>query len=167
MSRINIQHLAKAITKVQAMNSKDKENLVDELFLKQPNILGSVVALKNVGVSIKKIDFVLIIVLTCYQAMKESGIIWPVITIDDIDTQLNRYTGIVTFSDGLGENLKQKSVNQYIDNYPEAPLLAFVTDELNNWLKDNLAEESDKYLIFCATNMVNCISYIPLNTSLN
>lgn len=41
MSRISLPALSIAIQKIRAMSMAEKEHLVDELFLKQPNIFGS------------------------------------------------------------------------------------------------------------------------------
>ena len=51
MPRISLPALGTAIKKVRAMDMQDKERLADELFLKQPNMLGSVLALSQLGVS--------------------------------------------------------------------------------------------------------------------
>jgi hypothetical protein len=42
MSRISQNHLVKAIAKVRAMDTAQKERLADEIFHAQPNLLGSV-----------------------------------------------------------------------------------------------------------------------------
>ncbi|MDO8693467.1 MAG: hypothetical protein Q7J51_05165 [Sheuella sp.] len=75
---------------------QEKERLANELFLKQPNMLGSVLALSQISASFEKVGFALDILFTCFQAMKESGLSWPAITEEDHDKQLGRYVGILS-----------------------------------------------------------------------
>ena len=164
MSRISMPALGNAIQKVRAMNTQDKERLADEVFLKQPNMLGSVLALSQMGVSFEKIGLVLDILFTCFQAMKESGLNWPVITEEDQDKQLGRYVGIVKFSEDLSAGLANISMKQYIESHPEQLLFAFVTGELNDWIERSRFEKNDKYVMLSATNLVNCIAFVSMPT---
>jgi hypothetical protein len=50
LSRISSKALATAIVKVQAMNMKEKEQLTDEIHLRQPHMLGSCLVQKRFGV---------------------------------------------------------------------------------------------------------------------
>ena len=76
MSRISRNALVSAVTGVQAMDMKQKEQLADEIFRSQPNMLGSVLVLNRLGVSLQKIEFALNILFVCYKAMKASGLTW-------------------------------------------------------------------------------------------
>jgi hypothetical protein len=162
MPRISLPALGSAIQKVRAMNMQDKERLADELFLKQPNMLGSVLALSQMGVSFEKVGFALDILFTCFQAMKESGLNWPIITEEDQDKQLGRYVAIVKFSEDLGASFEQISMKQYIASHPEQLLLAFVTGELKDWLEHSTFEKNDGYVMLNVTNLVNCIAFVTM-----
>jgi hypothetical protein len=67
MSRISAQAMARAVCAVQAMDFSKKEALVDEVFRVQTHMLASVMAQKKFGVSLEKIDFLLQILLVCFQ----------------------------------------------------------------------------------------------------
>ena len=162
MSRISMPALGNAIQKVRAMNTQDKERLADEVFLKQPNMLGSVLALSQMGVSFEKIGLVLDILFTCFQAMKESGLNWPVITEEDQDKQLGRYVAIIKLSEDLSANLEHTAMKQYIESHPEQLLFAFVTGELKDWLEYSTWEKNDGYVMLSATNLVNCIAFVSM-----
>lgn len=127
MSRISMQVLSLAIQKIRAMSMGQKEQLVDELFREQPNMLGSFLVQKQMGVSFEKMEFLLEILLICFQAMKKSGLTWPLITEDEQDKQLARYVATVKFGEGLSASLQDLAMKQYIDSHPEQYLLAFVT----------------------------------------
>lgn len=163
MSRISHNALARAIATVRAMDMKQKEQLADELFRAQPHLFGSFLVQKQLGVSLEKMDFLIDLLLICFQAMKESGLIWPVITEDELDRQLQRYIAIVKFGDDLGKSLRDQSMLQYIEDHPEKELLAYVQVETANWLNRIVPEETDEYVMMAAANFVNCIAFVPMN----
>ena len=165
MSRISRNDLVSAITGVQAMDMKQKEQLADEIFRSQPNMLGSVLVLNRLGVSLQKIDFALNILFVCFRAMKASGLTWPTISEDDLDRQLRRFTAIAQFADDLNESLREDSMQQYIADHPEKELLAYVQTETAKWLAHIVPEEADKHVMLAAWNMVNCIAFVALHGS--
>ncbi len=157
--------MAKALTVAQRMDLQQKEQLADEVFRAQPNLLGSVVVLPQLGVALSKVDFAVEILFVCYLAMKESGLTWPVITENDQDRQLQRFVAITHFGDDLNDSLRERSMQQYIADHPEKDLLAYVTVETSNWMAHNVPEESDKYVMLAIWNLVNCIAFVALPRS--
>jgi hypothetical protein len=148
------------------MTTADKERLADELFRDQPNMFGSFLVQQQMGVSLEKMEFLLDILFICFQAMKESGLTWPLITEDEQDRQLGRYVSTVQFGDDLSAPLRERVMTKYITEHPEQELLAFVSVETANWLRRIVAEETDKYVILAATNFVNCIAFVPMPASM-
>ncbi len=74
-----------------------------------------------------------------------------------------RLPAIMKFSEDLTDpGLADTARAQYFADHPEAPLLAFVVNELSGWLQDRTRlgtqAESDKYVMSAATNIVNCIA---------
>jgi hypothetical protein len=57
MNRISHTALAQTVATVRAMDMKQKEHLADELFRAQPNLFGSFLVQKQLGVSVEKMDF--------------------------------------------------------------------------------------------------------------
>jgi len=96
--------------------------------------------------------------------MKESGLPWPLITEDDLDLQAKLFSTIARFGDDLSENLRTRSMLQYIEAHPEKELLAYVQVETANWLNRIVPEESDKYVMLAAWNFVNCIAFVSMKT---
>lgn len=162
MSRISPDSLVRAIAMVRTMDMARKEQLGDEIFRAQPHLFGSFLVQKRMGVNLVKMDFLLEILFICFKAMQESGLTWPVITEDDLELQLRRYMAIVKFGDDLNETMQLQSTQQYIADHPEKYLFAFVATELAAWLQRIVPEESDKYVMMAAMNMVNCIAYADL-----
>lgn len=154
--------MAKALIAAQAMDLQQKEQLADEMFRAQPNLLGSVVVLPRLGVALPKVDFAVEILFVCFLAVKESGLSWPVITEDDQDRQLRRFVAITRFGGDLDDRLRERSMQQYIADHPEKDLLAYVTAETSKWMARITPEESDKYVMLAIWNLVNCIAFVAL-----
>jgi len=80
MSRITVDNVAAAIRKVRGMSAKEKQALTDEIYLRQPHLLASCLVQSRLGIDPSAVEFLLNILLVCYQSMKESGLQWSVIT---------------------------------------------------------------------------------------
>jgi hypothetical protein len=163
MSRISRNALLRAIQAVQEMNNEQKLGLADEIFSSQPNMLASVLVLPQLGVSTAKQEFVLEILFLCFQAMKVSGLTWPLITEDEQENQLRRHNILLRFYASLdGESLRNSSVQQFVDGHSEQDLLAWVMTKCREWRMESVREESDKYVLQVAVNLVNCIAFVPM-----
>lgn len=170
MSRITIEHLAAAIGKVRSMSLVQKEALADEIYLSQPYLLASCLVQPKLGVKITDVEFLLNILLVCYQSMKESGLQWPLITEDEQERQMQRWVGAVDFSENVLSDIDSDNARkQYTSQHPEQPLLAFVLNETNQWLREiserNAAAESDKFVLMASVNLVNCIAGAPVRSA--
>ena len=165
MSRISMSILVSAIKKVRAMDIGQKEQLADELFRQQPNMFGSVLVQQQMGVSLEKMEFSLEILFICFQCMKESGLVWPLITEAEQDKQLARYVATVKFGEGLSPKLQDRGMKQYLESHPEQYLLAFVTAETNGWIGRIFSEDTDHHVMLAAINLVNCIAFVPMPPS--
>lgn len=144
------------------MNMSQKERLADEVFQKQPHVLASCLAQKRLGVCLEKMEFLVELMLICFQAMEESGLNWQLITEDEQERQLARFVGAVRFGEDLPANLRERAMAQYIEGHPEKELLAFVQLETTRWLQRIVPEESDKYVVLAAMTLVNCIAFAPM-----
>jgi hypothetical protein len=162
--RIPVAVLGAAISAVRAMDGAQKQHLVEEVSRQQPNMLGSFLVQKQMGVSYEKMEFLLDILLICFQAMKQSQLAWPLISEDEQDRQLTRYAATIKFGEDFSDTLQARLMQQYIDNHPEHYLIAFVHIETAAWLQRIVPEESDKYVMLAAANLANCIAFVPMAT---
>jgi hypothetical protein len=165
MSRITCDDLVRAVTRVRAMDAAQKEQLADQLFRVQPYVGASFLVQKQLGVSLEKMDFLVDILLICFQAMKESGQTWPLIAEDEQERQMGRFVATIHFGDDLPGRLREHALKQYIKAHPEKEMLAFVQVETANWLQRVVPNESDKYVVVAAFNFVNCIVFAPMPAS--
>ncbi len=163
MTRISEEALVTAITKVRMMSMNEKELLADEIFLRQPSMLASLLVLERFGVTFSKMEILTNLLFVCYQAMKESKIEWPLITEDDLDRNMSKFTKSVELWERQGKTLSMQALEDYVGPHPEKLLLAFVLDNVNCWLKEVEREESDRYVIMVAMSYVNCIAFVLLS----
>ena len=166
MSRITVDNLAAAIRKVRSMSLKEKEALAEEIHRRQPHMLASCLVQSRLGVEPAAVEFLLNILLVCYQSMKESGLQWPIITEDEQERQMQRWIGAVQFSEHAMGSAADGAREQYASQHPEQPLLAFVVSETSQWLREiserNAEAQSDKFVMMASMNLVNCIAGAPV-----
>jgi len=166
VGRISLEHVAAADRKVRSMQIAQKTAILDEIYLKQPNLLASCVVQTRLGADELTVEFLLNLLITCYVAMSESGFEWPLISETDQECELARTVGAVLFSEQLTDPTSAHAARaQYVDAHPEQPLLALVMRECTGWLKDvarrRAEKESDKYVMMASVNLVNCIAHSP------
>jgi hypothetical protein len=157
--KITIEHVGRAVVKLGEMSVAQKEQLADEIVREQRALFTSFLVQKKFGVSYEKMEFLLNILFVCFLAMKESGLKWPSITDDDVDACKTRYVESVKFGMDVDPQQSHELIVQYIAGHPEQALLAYVQVETANWLKRVNPEDSDRYVMLAAANMVNCIGY--------
>ncbi len=164
VGRISVEHVAAAVRRLKTLTLAQKTSLIDEIHIKQPNMLASCVVQAKLGADEQTVEFLLNILLTCYLAMAESGYEWPLITDVEQERQLGRMVGSVRFSEELADPAAADAARaQYIGDHPEPALLALVIHECNAWLLDlarrRAEKESDKFVLMASVNLVNCIAY--------
>ena len=158
--KISIARLGQAVAKLQAMNLTDKGQLADELAREQPELFASFLAQRKFGVSYEKMEFLLNILFVCYLSMKQTGLNWPAIAADEVYACMERYIESVKFGMDVDPELRHDLALQFVAEHPEQALLAYVQVETANWLRRVSPEDSDKYVMLAAVNMVNCIGYV-------
>jgi len=155
IGRISAEQVAAAIQTVQSMSLAEKVALTEEVFAKQPNLLASCLVQPRLGVAAENVDFLLNLLLVCFQAMKQSRHDWPVISEGAQAQQMQRLTGTVLFSEDIADPvLASQARAQYLTDHPEAPLLAYILHECNDWLQSltrrGAESETDKFVMIAA-----------------
>jgi hypothetical protein len=157
--KISLENVGVAVLKIGNMSLAQKEQLAEEIVQKQQTLFASFLLEKRFGVSYEKMEFLLNILFVCFLAMKESGLQWPKITDDDVDVCMTRYVESVKFGMDLNPAQSHELIIQFIAGHPVQALLAYVQVETANWLKRVAPEDSERYVLLAAANMVNCIGY--------
>lgn len=158
MASITGRHLADAALRVQRMTLQDRERLADDVHARQPNLLFSVLSLQRHGATLEQLEVVLNLLLVFHEAMKGSGLSWPLITEQVQERCLARVAGSVRFVEGLAPQLQTRAVSDAVGAHPERELLAYVfaTFEANGLL--GIRTDAEKFLMLAALNLVECIS---------
>jgi len=156
-ARITQNILVKAIRDVKCMGFSAQEQLIDDIYQEQPNMLASVLALQSSGVSFPDMDIALNILMVCFTAMKYSGDNWPQLTKDELERQMTRYRAQMDFTSDLAPEQKIQAMTKYVMTHSEPVLLAYVSAEISAWLERKPCSEEGKFVILCAGNFVNCI----------
>jgi hypothetical protein len=165
ISRISRASLVHAIAKVRAMDVRQKAELIAEVACNQPNIHACVLIQKYFGVSPERLNYLLYIMLVCFQAMKESELVWPIISVNEIDCHMPVYIRLVKCDARLATDARDKSLTRYIDDHPERELFAYVHEEIAHWLTTIVPDYSDKYIMIVAATIVTCIAHAPMTAT--
>lgn len=158
MSEFSLTLIADAIRTVERMSLAERERLADEIYLRQPNLLASVLVLHRMGVSLNQLEVPIFILLVVYQAMNASGLIWPVIQEDIQERCLQRLTGSILFSESLSPELRAQAEEQRTAGHRQRNLLAFVYGYLGEHDLLSVRSEAEKYLLLASLNLVECVA---------
>lgn len=159
MTAISQQVLVEAVRYVDHMSFKERERLADEIYLKQPHLLASVLVLHQFGIALAQMEVVINLLMVCYEVMKHSGKTWPLITEDDQDLCMTRLLARMQFTEGLTEQQQAQVTADAVADHPEQQLLAYAYGTLQDkgWLR--IESEAHKMLVLCALNLVECVAY--------
>jgi hypothetical protein len=156
--------MVQAAIDVNRMGQAQKVVLADEIFLKQPNLLASILALPRMGVDMVQLEVPLHILFVTFQAMKLSGHAWPLVTEDIQEGCLQRLTARARFNEGLPADLANKVVQQFCDEHAERYLLAFVYGYLGDHDLLKVRTDAEKFLMLGALNLVECVAFVGAMT---
>lgn len=157
--------MVQATIDVNAMTAAQKVHLADEIFVQQPNLLGSILVLPRMGVSMLQLEVPLYVLLVTFQAMKRSGRAWPTISEDVQEACLQRLTARLRFNEGLPAGLVDQVVTQFCEEHAERYLLAFAYGYLAEQDLLRVRTEEEKFLLLAVLNLVECIAYVGANSS--
>jgi len=155
---VSAAHLAVAITTAASMDIREKERVCDRIYAAQPNLLGSVLAQRSLGVSLPTIDVLLNVLIVLYLAIEESGQVLAIVSETDQERELQRITAAVRFTEGLVSDALAQSIEQTIAYRKEKFLFAYVVDILQRAGLTDPRSAKSKYPILVAINLVNCIA---------
>ena len=158
-AKVTEKHVAQALIKVRAMDIARKVQSVSEIAEQQPILLSMVLAQRNFEATFEQIGVLLELLLTCWEAMRESGHSWPKIEEKGQKRCLARLAGQLKFGDGLPYALKSQAIENWTNSHPEKPLLALALFELQDKGLSNISTETEKVLAITALGIIECIAY--------
>lgn len=162
MAYINLKNIEAAMQKFNILSHNQKEDICDDIYLKQPNLLASILVQSRMGSTFEEIEILLNILMTTHIALVESGIKLKVISEKVQEHQLQIYLSTVKFSENMNHSLVNESINQFVENHSEKVLLAYIITEMNRANFPFIKKESSKYLMVTGINLANCIAVAKL-----
>ena len=158
MSELSQAQVVQAAIAVERMSAAQRVELADEIYLRQPNLLASVLVLERMGTSLQQLEVPIYILMVAYQAIKASGLNWPLITEDVQERCLQRLSGSIQFDEGLSPELMRQAAQQRVGGHAQRYLLAFVHGYLRDHELLAVRSDAEKYLLLAAFNLVECIA---------
>lgn len=140
------------------MGLREKESVCDRVYVAQPNLLHSVLAVRSFGVDMTTIDVLIDILIVLQLAVEESGQVLATVTEADQERELRRFTASIRFAEGLSGDVLAQSIKQTTAYRREPFLLAHVMDALKRCGIADFRDEPSKYTFLAAMNLVNCIA---------
>lgn len=159
MTTITQAVLVEAVREVDRMGAQERLQLADEILVHQPNLLASVVVLRQMGASDAQIEVPLHVLLVAWEAMKSCPVQWPLISEDAQDLCLQRLTGKMRFAEGLTPRSLRRAVEKQLEDHRERYLLAFAFGHLRDNGMLAVRTEVEKYLVLATLNLVECIAF--------
>lgn len=104
------------------------------------------------------VDVVLNLLLVLHLAVEKSGQVLAMVSEEDLERELQRFTASVRFTEGLDEQTIRQSIQQTTAYRKEGILLAYAYDTLRRSGIADQRHESAKYPIMAAINLVNSIA---------
>jgi hypothetical protein len=163
MTRITQAILTEAILELERLGSHAQVTLADEIFGRQPTLLGAVLVLKQFGASNAQIGIALHVMFVSWVSMKrcasKSKVKWPKITEDDHDLCMQRLTARINFIEGLPVDLRDAAVKQQVADYAEPYLLAYAFGYLREQGISAGNSDLDKQVWLSSLGIVECVAY--------
>lgn len=160
MPRIFPTHISRALQLVGAMTLAEKEQLIDEIYAAQPNLLASVVVQSKLGTSNEELDLLLNLLFVCYESVRAADIRLPAISEEIQEECLARVVGRAKFIENLSDEMRSKTIQDQLGEHGEPNLLALVVCELRAHSVPAARTEAAKYFLMSALNLVESIAHV-------
>jgi hypothetical protein len=160
MTAITRQLLVDAVRQVERMSFNEREQLADEIYAEQPNLLASIIVLQNFGAALEQMEVVLNLLLVIYSAMKVSGKSWPVISEGVQDRCLKRITAGARAIEKLPSSRQQLATDNAIAEHRERELLAYAYGKLREQRLLGIRTEAEKMIVLTSMNLVECVAAV-------
>lgn len=163
MTRITQAILTEAILELEHLGAQAQVTLADEVYARQPTLLGAVLVLKQFGASNAQIGIALHVMFVAWVAMKrcadKSKVKWPKITEDDHDLCMQRLTARINFIEDIPKDQWEAACRQQVADYAEPYLLAYAFGYLREQSVSAGNSDLDKQVWLSALGIVECVAH--------
>ena len=141
------------------MSHPERLSVFETIYEKQPNLLASVLVQRKFGASYEKIEVLTELLLICWEAMRESGETWPLISEEIQERMLGRLVAHMKFREGLPPTYGDVAIAQWVEAHAEKWLLGAALLKLQEQGLEQVESEADKFVVLAALNMVECVAH--------
>ena len=156
---LSIDALAASAVRIRDMSLKEKEAVVDEIAILQPNLLALVFVLNSLEVPIQKVDQVLHILLVLYDAFKRSmpeGI--PMISEDTMEAVDKNQMALLRLMDAEEPEEAARLCRLATTSHPEINAFAYANGTLRDAGMYDAKKQDEFYCVRAVRNLVDVFS---------
>jgi len=151
-SPLRPEAIADAMASVASMTLTEKEHLADEMYQKQPHVLGTAIVASRMSSRGEVQDAAIEIAMAVFLCFQEHLSAHGEISEIEIDQLAERNTRMWKFLDSEPAEAFTRSVKLTLDSYPEPGLLGYVASRLNE-----LVVEEPQYILAMKTLLDACV----------
>lgn len=155
----SIKEVAASIRRVQSMSRQEKEALCDDIFKRQPNLLGHVIVLSKLDVPMEKVDRVLHLLLVLYDVFTRTtpGALRQV-TIDELeDVDANQWA-LLRLMDSEDPAEARRLCQLAAKSHPEVNAFAFAIGHLLESGVSDMMKKEDELCMRSVRNLVDAFA---------
>jgi hypothetical protein len=155
-SRLTEKILADAVVRRNALTFDEKNRYIEVLVARQPQLAGTIIVLKRLGVDLALMEPLMDLLLTVLIALENAHIELAPASEDLVDLCYERVTTRITQQGDplLSSSQKSKAVQEYIEQYPEQWLLAYTHGLITPLQQSKAEDRTVVMLITAAFNIV-------------
>jgi hypothetical protein len=158
MGIISRSILVEALTSVELMTSAERERLIEQIRLEQPNLLLSVLVPARWGASHQQMAHLLTLLLTLFTAVKMSGRSLPLVTIEARQQYLVKLVRRLGLEEGLFGADARLALRQAVHTHLQPWLLAHVCSVMEEQKWFDWPDETRSHLVLAGLGLLECIA---------
>ncbi|MCE9616522.1 MAG: hypothetical protein K8T26_19785 [Lentisphaerae bacterium] len=159
MSSATIEEVAASVGRVQAMSRAAKEELCDDIFRRQPNLLGHVLVLSRLHVPMEKVDRVLHILLVLddlFTRTTPGGL--PQVSLDELEAVDANQWAMLKLMDSEDPDEARRVCQLAAKSHPEVNAFAFALCHLIESGVSDMLKKEDEFCVRAVRNLVDAFA---------
>jgi len=141
------------------MSQAEKEALCDEIFTRQPNLLGHVLVLSKLNVPMEKVDRVLHVLLVLYDVFTRAGSVeLSKVSEDEMEHVDDNFWALMRLLDSEEPAETGRIVQLATESHPEVNAFAFAIGEMNESGITDMTKKEDEYCVRAVRNLVEAFA---------
>lgn len=155
----SIEDVAASARRIRAMCPADKEALCDDIFKRQPNLLGHVLVLSRLNVPMVKVDRVLHVLLVLYDLFTRTtpgGL--PQVSIDELEEVDDNQWALWRLMESETPAEASRLCQLAATSHPEVNALAFAIGDMMEAGISDMMKKEDEFCVRAVHNLVGAFA---------